>query len=178
MLKKYEKKIPTADDFYVTALRDLHDKASEYGYAENGMIHVADLTEYGQKFLLQMLNDKIFQSKFGLDAVGYYFNIACYAFCGGVYYGDIWQKNPDLLKKDDRLEFLAGNDVYGLAVEILAIEETAVFDEFLNKLFDDWLEIMDPYWDMWDSREYIFRGLLIFYQIGISERLKDLGRQN
>lgn len=174
MLKKFEKKLPTIDDFYLEALKNLHDSAKELGYATGGMVHVADLTEYGQKFLLRLLNDEIFRQKFGLDAVSYYFNIGVYAFSAGVFYANVWDTNADELK-DDQLPYIMENDVFGLATEILKLENTAEFEEFLNRIFDDWLEIMEPYWDMTESRDYIFRGLLIFYQMGISHRLAHMG---
>jgi hypothetical protein len=122
MLKKFEKKLPTIDDFYLEALKNLHDSAKELGYATGGMVHVADLTEYGQKFLLRLLNDEIFRQKFGLDAVSYYFNIGVYAFSAGVFYADVWDTNADELK-DDQLPYIMENDVFGLATEILKLEK-------------------------------------------------------
>lgn len=174
MLKKFEKKLPDIDDFYAEALQSLHCFAKETGYAVGGMIYAPDLTEYGQKFILRLLNDDVFRRQFGLDAINYYFNIGVYAFSAGVYYADVWNKKVDDLK-NDRLDYLMENDVFTLAAEILNLDNTAEFEDFLNKLFDRWLEIIEPYWDISDSRDYIFRGLLIFYQIGISERLKHMG---
>lgn len=178
MIKRYEKTVPAVDDFFAEALKILHEKAVEYGWTINGMVYAKELLPYGQTFLLQMLNDKSFQQKFGLDAVSYYFNIGCYVFCGGVFYADCWVKDTAILRADDKLQYLTENDPYDLAVEILSIKNSSAFEDFLSRIFDDWLEIMDPYWDMSNSRDYIFQGLLIFYQLGISERLKKLGIKN
>lgn len=175
MIKKYKKNIASVDDFFVDTLRFLHDKAKVYGYAVNGMVYVKELIPYGQTYLLQLLNDNGFREKFGQDAISYYFNVACYTFSSGVFYADCWQKDSRTLSGDDKIQYLALNNPCDLAEDILNVDSQKLLDEFLSKIFDDWLENMAPYWNVINNRDYIFQGLLAFYYLGISERLRSLG---
>ena len=174
MIKKREETAPTVKDFFVEILRDLHDKAADYGWAAGGMIYAKELLPFGQEYLLEMLNDREFQQKFGLNAVSYYLNIGCKAFCAGVFYADCWYAKGQKQAAGISSEYLLQREPYALALAVLSDKSAEDLDDFLHKIFEYWLECMDPYWDMSDGRDYIFHGLLVFYQLGISERLKAL----
>ena len=51
--------------------------------------------------------------------------------------------------------------------------------EEVNQLTKDvyrtWLDLHQPYWDLEDCRDYMFRDLVAAYQLGVSIELERLG---
>ena len=48
-------------------------------------------------------------------------------------------------------------------------------EKMYSKIFDKWLKLHEPYWDLNDPREYTFSATLAAYQIGASMLLEKCG---
>lgn len=48
-------------------------------------------------------------------------------------------------------------------------------NEFYAVIYDKWLELHKPYWELNDAREYTFKAILAAYQVGVSTILEKYG---
>ena len=55
------------------------------------------------------------------------------------------------------------------------LDDPEIENAFYRSIFDLWLKMHEPYWDLKDPREYTFKAMLAAYQLGISMILVKFG---
>lgn len=160
-------------DFYNHVTVNLHKLCSKNGGCD--MMLVPDLLDRGKHFIMTWLKDEGFREHFEGDAMMYYYNIACIAFCGGVAFADAFEKDVSQVKLGFVDTLLASQpDLTSLVHDILGITGQSQKDDYrrmLDNMFSYFLQELEPYWDKEDPRPFLFQGLMAFFQTGISYRL-------
>lgn len=136
---------------------------------------VPDLMERGKGFIMTWLKDANLREYFKDDPTMYYYNVASVAFAGGIAYADAWDKDITQIKLGMVDTILASqNDIPSIAMDIMGMtgERETDYRQTVDSMFSSFINIMEPYWDKEDPRPFLFQGLLAFFVVGVSYRLK------
>lgn len=136
---------------------------------------IPDLLDRGKNFIMSWLKDVKLREHFANDATMYYYNVAFIAFSGGIAYADAWDKDITQIKLGTIDTLLSTQpDIPSLAMDIMNMsgEREVEFRETVDKMFENFLNLMEPFWDKEDPRPFLFQGLLAFFTVGVSFRLK------
>lgn len=157
--------------FYERCLLDYHNEAQKLGYAENGIIFIPELLEYGKQAVLWYLKDEKLLSDAAVNPAGYYYVAVKTAISCGILFGDKWHHDFSCLKTPEYVEFVMEQCPWVLAKEIIKEElgmDKYKFNDFCETIFRRWLELLKPYWDLKDPRNYIFNAILAAFHLGVS----------
>lgn len=160
----------TPQTFYTSCLKDYHDTAKKLGYAENDVVFVPELLEYGQKAILWFFRNDELQRQLSEPASYYYCAVNTAIRCGILfalkwhldfrglqahgYVDSVMETGPSVFTKDIIKRDLGMND--------------SAFGSFCTAICMRWMEMQKPYWQMQDPRDYTFYATLAAYQLGVS----------
>ena len=176
--KKEEPALKSAKDFYAECLTDFHDALAAKGYATKGVIFIPELIPFGNKAILAYLKDPFFQMEAGNNVTQYYYLICALSFMTGVAYADKWHSNFAELNNGfvDQI-ITAGPPEYAQPVleKATGLNRDEQAEKLFATVFNRWIKIHEPYWQLRDPREYTFNAMLAAYQAGISTILEKYG---
>ena len=158
-------------DFFNKILVRLLSIIREYSDKRPDITVVPDLLERGKKYIMSWLKDQNLMEKFKDEPIMFYYNIAFIAIGGGIAYADAWDKDPAQIKTGIVDTLIASQtNITELALDILKKDEQS-YHEMIDEMFEEFIDVMEPYWDKEDPRPFLFQGLLAFFQSGINLRL-------
>ena len=161
--------------FYNNCVDDFHKYAKRlFGMAKKGVIFKPELIPIGEETILTFLQDPVLETKFGDDPQLYYYVIMCSALQAGMVYADKWRSGCHALNSeyDNAVIALDQADSCQSLLKKLGLSDT---EGFLRIIYDRWLVMHAPYWEIRDSQEYTFKAMLAAYQLGVSMALGKKG---
>lgn len=167
-----------AKQFYQECVEAFQEEVENTGYLKNG-VFIPDLLPMGQRIVLAYLQDPFFQMQFGNNPTQYYYVINTLCLQSGCVVADMWHQNFDKLQNgfiDTIIE--EGPAAYAKLIfekEFDLDSDGDAGEKLYSKIFDKWLELHQPYWDMDDPREYTFNAMLASFQTGVSLILSKYG---
>ena len=164
-------------DFYTLCVEDYHNTIMAEGYAKNGLIFIPELIPIGEKTVLTFLQDNFFRMEFASNPTQYYFVITSLCIQAGVVFANMWHADFSKLKSGYVEQILAegpADDAYAILAKEFGMDKNAV-GEFCGKVYERWMAMHKPYWDLQDPREYTFKATLAAYQLGVSLILNKYG---
>ena len=96
----------------------------------------------------------------------------------GVAYAEKWHTDYNELKTsfaDQIIEEGPPDYAQPLLEAELGLDAEMQSKELFATIFDQWIEMHKPYWNLTDPREYTFKAMLASYQAGISTILEKYG---
>ena len=168
------------EKFFQECLEEFLNETVKAGYGKHH-VSIPELVVVGKDVVLQFLQDSYFQMAFGNNPAQYYYVINSLCLQAGVVLAAKWHEN-----------FKGMDDMKNYAKKIIAEgpAETAkpIFrkqfdldsdgdagEKLYSKVFDKWLELHEPYWELRDARQYTFNAMLASFQTGVSLLLASLG---
>ena len=176
--KKKNAQIKNPNEFYTDCVEAFHTALGANGYAKKGLIFIPELIPLGNKAVLAFLKDPFFQMEAGGNATQYYYLISSLCFMTGVAYAEKWHTNYNELKTsfaDQIIEEGPPEYAQPLLEAELGLDAEMQSKELFATIFDQWIEMHKPYWNLTDPREYTFKAMLASYQAGISTILEKYG---
>lgn len=164
-------------EFYQQCLKKYHDTAATMGVANQGLIFIPELLEKGEKTVLSFLNDAFFQAELGDNPTMYYYVINSFCMQAGIIYADQWHENYKHLdeKVEETLRIGPADIVQPILDEHFPEIAHNCGEALGNAIFNNWLELHEPYWALEDPRKYTFYATLASFQLGISMMLDKYG---
>ena len=165
-------------EFYAECVETFQNIVKEAGYLENP-VFIPELIPIGQKVTLEFLNDNFFQLEFGDNPIQYYYVINSLCLQAGCVIADKWHSDFDQLKNgfvDTVIE--EGPAAYAKPIfekEFNLDSDNDAGEKLYSVIFNEWLELHKPYWELRDPREYTFNAMLASFQVGISMILSKYG---
>ena len=163
----------TSDIFDSVTLR-LYTVIREATGKRADMMMAPDLLERGKNYIMTLLQNAALKEQFKNEPIMFYYNVASFAFAGGIAYADAWQKDVTQIKLGFVDTLIASQpDKHALAMDIMGIETEAeknAYRGLCDDMFSEFIELMKPYWEKEDPRPFLFQGLLAFFQTGIIYR--------
>lgn len=171
-------KVLSPSEFYTACIKEFHTEAQRHGLAKKGLIFIPELIPIGHKTTLAYLNDFEIQTTYGSDPVQYYFAVMAFALEAGMLFAEKW--HSDFAGLNDYVEEIADFGPASDASELFGQYFKAELSNddghaFLERIYEAWMLMHAPYWDMADPRQYTFKALIAAYQLGISMMLEKLG---
>jgi len=164
--------------FYTDILMSLSKIAMDKGRISKELSVVPELIVEGEKYILNWFRNDAFQKNFKDDVTNYYYNIAIFSFCGGVYYARAWNIDFSSTVNGTAQKYLYENGVIETACEVLDIQDSSDKDtliSFIGELFKEWLNCMEPYWELRDARGHTLKGMLAVFCIGVAVQMEMMG---
>ncbi len=131
--------------------------------------------EKGNEVVLLFLQNESLQRQAN-SPVNYYYRICGLVFQISTVFAERWQyesfnfniNNVDIFDPDvmNPVKRIVENEWE------ISINE---FNNILNEVYQAWLNIHEPYWNLSDSRNYTFNAILAVFQLGISITLNSYG---
>ena len=165
-------------EFYALCIKEFHEVLHEKGYLKKEPVYIPELILLGNRAIFTYLQDERFHQEAGDNAVQYYYIICSLSYMTGIAYADMWHKDYNALVNGFEEKILTkGAPDYAqtlLEAEIgVKLEKQA--EELFSTVYDRWLELHEPYWELEDPRKYTICALLAVYQAGISTILGKYG---
>lgn len=166
-----------AQEFFKLCIMDFHARAGQEDYATKGLIFIPELMPMGQQSVLAFLNDSFFKMQFGSNPQTYYYVIMSLCVQTGIVYAAKWHEDFSELKNGYVDKIIAE----GPAEEAQPITKKQFGwdrdkeNAFYNMIYQRWLSLHEPYWDLDNPREYTFNAMVAAYQLGVSMILEKLG---
>ena len=168
----------TSSAFYNECVADFHAEAKKSGALNKGLIFIPELMPLGQKTILAFLKDPYFQMQSGGNAQQYYYLITALSIDAGMCYATRWHEDFSSLNQyveeiitdgpaDDANKLMNAH----FSSEVMGNQGNS----FYQIIFQRWLTMHEPYWNLKDPREYTFKALLAAYQLGVSMILEKYG---
>ena len=163
--------------FYNDCVADYHKTAQGKGFANKGIIFIPELIPIGEKTVLAFLKDRFFQMQFGGNPHMYYYVIMSLSLQAGMVFAEKWHSNYDKLKSGfvDQVIKDGPADLCKPLLKQLGLSNIEKENAFYQAIFDRWLKMHEPYWELKNPREYTFKATLAAYQLGISTILEKFG---
>lgn len=165
-----ENEILKPEEFYKKAVEAFHGVAADLGLVKKGPILVEELSSLGDKTALQFLTDKFVIKQFGKDPRQFYYAVNNTCFMAGVVFGDNWFRQGKKLDRDFADDVIVASPQQ-YAMPILR-QQMGLSDEtlkpFLSRLYGKWLELLEEYWNLPDSKSYVIKLMAASYQTGLS----------
>lgn len=164
-------------EFYNDCVIAYHETAMNAGLATRGVIFIPELIPIGEKVMLAFFQDHLLQESLGGDPVRYYHMMVKLAVSSGLVCGARWHLDYDGLKAgyvDKIIEegpFVASESIFAQ----LGLKDLNKQAEFYMDIFQRWLTLHKPYWELRDPRNYTFMATLAAYQLGVSMVLEKYG---
>lgn len=173
-----EGKIKDPDKFYADCVKAFHDKAMMSDVANRGLIFIPELIEPGKKIILEYLNDPFFQAQCKNNSQQYYYLIMSLIIESGICLATMWHESFSCLERyiEDVIENGPAEDANTIMNKYFS--KDVIGDQgnkFFKEIFESWLEMHEPYWNLDDSREYTVNAMVAAYQLGVSMILEKLG---
>lgn len=171
-----EKKNP--NDFYTVCVEEFHLALKSKGFANKGLIFIPELIPLGEEAILAYLQSPFFQMEFGGNPTQYYYFICSLSIMTGVVYAEKWHSNYAELKSGFAEQIIEdGPPDYAMPIleTNLGLSPDQQSEKLFSTVFDRWLQLHEPYWELPDPRDYTFKALLAAYQAGISAILEKFG---
>lgn len=165
-------------EFYQECVEAFQDEVEKAGYLKNGVL-IPELLPMGQKITLAFLQDDFFQMQFGGNPAQYYYVINSLCLQAGAVAADMWHENYDKLKNgfvDTIIEEGPASYAKPIFEKEFGLDSDGDAGEKLySKVFNKWLELHQPYWELNDPRQYTFNAMLASFQTGVSMILSKYG---
>lgn len=166
--------IENTSDFFDNVTLRLYTVLRESTGKRGDMLMVPDLLERGKNYIMSLLQNEGLREKFKAEPMMFYYNVAAFAFAGGIAYADAWHKDVTQIKLGFVDTLIASQpDRHALALDIMGFETAAqktAYHALCDAMFSKFVSLMEPYWDKEDPRPFLFQGLLAFFQTGINYR--------
>lgn len=166
--------IENTSDFFDNITLRLYNVLRESTGRRGDMLMVPDLLERGKNYIMTLLKNEGMREQFKTEPAMYYYNVAAFAFAGGIAYADAWQKDVTQIKLGFVDTLIASQpDKHALALDIMGLDtkaEKTAYRALCDDMFSEFVNIMEPYWEKEDPRPFVFQGLLAFFQTGINYR--------
>ena len=157
-------------DFYKEVLSTLHTFAEKEGLCKKGAIVIPELLPIGQKTVLSFLNDQFLNAELKDNPAQFYYVVSSFAYQCGMIFAAEWRDDFSSLDDDFVSQVIA--DGPWEHVKLLFQEDLGMDQEDFNtlcqKVFEEWIVLHEPYWNLEDPRKYTFNALLAVYQLGVS----------
>lgn len=165
-------------EFYDECLEVFHNTIKEEGYVDS-LAFIPELGPIGQKISLAFLQDSFFQMQFGSNPVQYYYIINSLCLQAGCVAADMWHHDYDKLKHGfvDTI-IMEGPAEYAKPLfekNFNLNSDGDAGEKLYSKVFDKWMELHEPYWNLNDPREYTFMAMVASFQLGVSMILNKYG---
>ncbi len=163
--------------FYALCVKDYHDKAKSLGYAERDLIFIPELIGFGQKAVLWFLSNDELQKQFS-SPEQYYFVAVSSAIRCGIIFALKWHHDFAGLNQPGYVESVMESGLVSLSEDTIENDlgmDKRAFHSFCMEIFDRWVEMHQPYWELQKPRDYTFSATLAAYQLGISMILCKYG---
>ena len=164
--------------FYQECVKVFQEEAAGAGYLNNE-VFIPELLPIGQRIVLAYLQDTFFQMQFGGKPTQYYYVINTLCLQAGCVAADMWHQDYEKLK-NEFIDVIIEEGPASYAKPIFRKEFNLDSDgnageKLYSKIFDKWLELHEPYWNLNDPREYTFNAMLASFQTGVSMILSKYG---
>lgn len=163
--------------FYTECVADYHKAAKSLGYANKDVILIPELIPYGQRTVLAFLKDDFFRMEFSNNPTQYYYVIMILSLQSGIAFAQKWHLDfKDLINGyvDKIIAVGPANAAEEILIKNIGLDKKQA-DRFYTKIFERWIALHEPYWELSDPREYTFYAMLAAYQLGISMILETHG---
>ena len=163
--------------FYEKCVEAFHDLAKSKKLLKKGIIQIPELAEMGVDTILTYLKEPSLQSSCN-DAIHYYKTLLVMALKTGIIYSAYWHTDFQYLQLELYYDVMGygPSDYMGKILENdLGITNEKLIRFAVDVIFEKWLKLMKPYWDLQEARNYVFYSFLAIYQLGISIELSHLG---
>ena len=165
-----ENQILNPEEFYQKAVMDFHGIAAELGLVKKGPAAIEELSSLGDKTAFQFLTDKFMIKQFGKNVQQFYYMVNNTCFMAGVVFADNWFKQGKKLDRDFADDVIVASPQQ-YAMPILR-NQLSLTDETIKTLFtriySRWLELLEEYWNLPDSKPYVIKLMAASYQTGLS----------
>ena len=176
--KNVETNIKNSMSFYTECVEDFHKEAMKNGVANRGLIFIPELIPRGEKAILAFLKDPFFQMQCGGNAQQYYYLIMALSIDAGMCFANRWHEQYSSLDQyvqeiiddgpaDEANRLIDAHFPYGIMGN--------QGNDFFPIIFERWIAMHEPYWNLADPRVYTFRAMLAAYQLGVSMILEKYG---
>lgn len=176
--KKKDSKAKNPSEFYSKCIADFHKEALKHDVAKKGLIFIPELMPVGEKITLAFLNDDFLKTEYGYDPVQFYFAVMAFTLEAGMLFAVKWHKKYSDLDAYADIVAIVGpaDDASALFMEHFSPDMAADDGHaFFESIFNRVILLLEPYWDMQDSRQYTFSAMMAAYQLGVSMMLEKLG---
>lgn len=170
-------KTDNREAFFNDCVEAYYNEMQSNGYCSK-QVFVPELLQKGQTIVLEFLKDPFFQAQFGDNPIQYYYIINSLSLQAGCVLADIWHKDNSEVDSFTDIVIEKGPAQYAkpLFEEHFGLDSDGdAGEKMYSKIFDKWLELHEPYWNLNDPREYTFNATLAAYQIGASMILEKYG---
>lgn len=173
-----DEELKKPNDFYTECVEVFHNIAMSLSIAKRGLIFIPELMKIGENTILMYLKDPFFQTECNGNPYQYYYLIMSLSIETGMCFAARWHNDFDSLNKyvEEIIENGPADDANVLMNKYLSKEVIGEQgNELFNKIYDKWVELHEPYWDLKDPRAYTFKALVAAYQLGVSMILEIFG---
>ena len=159
---------PTAG-FYKHVIERLHQVFISKGYLNGEIKHVPELFDKSNKVVLKVLRDNKLQTSCGGNPDKYYYIISSLSFYHGISFAEMWHTDYAQFKKtfDSYCYDETVDESCEKLLESFGYSRNKV-REMLSVLFNEWADIIMPYMDLPDAREYIYISFEAVFNLGVS----------
>ena len=166
------------EDFLNKCIDEFGRAATNAGYMKN-IVFIPELVPMGEKVVLSFLQDNFFQMEFGDNPLQYYYVINTLCLQAGVVAADMWHQDFDKLKGGFLDEIIAkGPAEYAKPIfqkEFELDSDGDAGEKLYSKVFEKWIELHQPAWELDDPRDYTFAAIHASYLTGVSMILSKYG---
>lgn len=175
--KASKKGITNPQQFYTDCVAVYHNRAKELGFAERGVIFIPELIPLGEKAVLLFLKDPYIQQQIP-DPFDYYSVALNTAIRCGILFGAKWHTDLSELEKPGYIESVIESSPVSLTRDLIKSElglDDKSYKDFSYKIFEKWVEMHKPYWELNDPRQYTVNATVAAFQLGVSMILCKYG---
>ena len=175
--KKAAAGIESPKDFYITCIGNFNATAQRYQQAMRDTIFIPELIDFGTQAILWFYKNDELQRQIS-EPAEYYYVAVCTALHCGILFACQWHENYKAMCNNGFvnkiMETGPSRFTPGIIKKTLGWDDIQ-FRKFVMAIFEKWMELHKPYWNLKDPREYTFQATLAVYQLGISMTLGKLG---
>lgn len=176
--KPVELELKNSVSFYNDCVADFHKEAMKKGVANKGLIFIPELIPLGEKTILAFLKDPFFQMQCGGNAQQYYYLIMALSIDAGMCFATRWHEQFSTLNQYvDEIIYTGPADDANALMDVHFPSDVMgnQGNDFFLIIFERWIAMHEPYWNLADPRDYTFKAMLAAYQLGVSMILEKHG---
>ena len=162
--------------FYSDCVADFHNEALKYGIAKRGLIFIPELMPIGENIALRFLQNRVLPTKCNGNQGYYYYLIMCTCIDAGICLATRWHEQFSTLNQfADEIMLKGPTDGAALRKMHFAGEVMDWQGDFFPRVSIRLMAMLEPYWKLSDSRDYILKAMVAAYQLGVSMILEKFG---
>ena len=167
---KKKNDIRTPEEFYSQCTKEFHKETKLMGLIKRGPNEIPEILKYGETAASSYLNDATIRNQYGDEPTQYYFVIMSLCLQAGMVLARNWSE--DASSVDSRyVSYLMSAGPSDEATKIMEKQFKLNTDQanlFYSKIFEKWVDVLTPYWNLAEPWEYTTKAMIAAYQLGVS----------